>query len=74
MERLQNDVELVPDPVAHISISGMHTVEEIAEHVAETPPQMGPRTSRGASLGPLLIAAAVGAGLMYLIDSRRGRL
>ena len=56
------------DPVAHISISGMHTVEEIAEHVAETQPQMRRSRSRGASLGSLLLAAAIGAGLMYLFD------
>lgn len=73
METLQNDMDIVADPVAHISISGIHTVDEIAEHVAGTPPQMVRRGSRGASLGSLLIAAAIGAGLMYLLDPDGGR-
>jgi hypothetical protein len=56
--------ELVPDPVAHISISGVHGRDELNERLANAPAYQEGRRS---SVGLLLLAAALGAGLMYLL-------
>ena len=56
--------ELVPDPVAHISISGVHGRDELDERLANAPTY---EERRKTSLVPLLLAAALGAGLMYLL-------
>jgi hypothetical protein len=63
--------EIVPDPVSHISISGVHGQEEVIEHIANAAPQPatnGRGRSRASSVGTLLLGAALGAGLMYLFD------
>src|SRR5437762_12425162 len=64
--------ELVPDPVGHISISGVHGGDELDDRLAN-PPRKSPSGRRGDSVAPLLVGAAVGATLMYLFDPARGR-
>jgi hypothetical protein len=74
MEALPNDLDLVADPVSHISISGFHGVEEVTDHLDSALTQAelnGAR--RGPSLGTLLLGAAIGAALMYIIDPEGGR-
>jgi hypothetical protein len=56
--------ELVPDPVGHISISGVHGRDELKERLANAPTYQKGRTS---PLPLLLLGAALGAGLMYLL-------
>ena len=55
--------ELVPDPVGHISISGVHGRDELNERLANAPEfQEGRRNPAGY----LVLGAAIGAALMYL--------
>ena len=55
--------ELVPDPVGHISISGVHGRDELNERLANAPEfQEGRRNPSGY----LILGAAIGAALMYL--------
>jgi len=56
--------ELVPDPVAHISISGVHGRDELDERLANAPEYQDKRRS---PVGFLLLGAAIGAALMYLL-------
>ena len=58
--------EVVADPVGHISISGVHGRDELAERLAHAPKYratVGPLTPVKA----LVLGAAVGAALMYLL-------
>jgi hypothetical protein len=54
--------ELVPDPVGHISISGVHGRDELNERLANAPEYQEGRRN---PVGYLLLGAAVGAALMY---------
>jgi len=56
--------ELVRDPVGHISISGVHGRDELNERLANAPVY---EEGRKNPLGLLLLGAALGAGLMYLL-------
>jgi hypothetical protein len=56
--------ELVPDPVGRISISGVHGRDELNERLANAP--VRERARRG-PVGFLLLGAAIGAALMYLL-------
>ena len=55
--------ELVPDPVGHISISGVHGRDELNERLANAPEY---QERRRHPVGYLLFGAAIGATLMYL--------
>jgi hypothetical protein len=74
MEQMPKNAESVVDPVSHISISGFHGVREVAEHLegAATQNELN-GTRRGPSLGTLLLGAAIGAAVMYLLDPDSGR-
>ena len=55
--------EIVADPVSHISISGVHGREALDERLANAP------TFReaGNPLAPLVLGAAIGAAIVYLL-------
>lgn len=55
--------ELVPDPVGHISISGVHGRDELNERLANAPEH---QERQRHPAGYLLLGAAIGAALMYL--------
>ncbi|MGH7677239.1 MAG: hypothetical protein ACRENU_02155 [Gemmatimonadaceae bacterium] len=55
--------ELVADPVAHISISGVHGRRELDDRLAQAPAFREP----GSQLKPLLLGAAIGAAIVYLL-------
>ena len=59
-----NTAEVVSDPVAHISISGVHGRRELAERLAHMPSHHA--GSQRAIIGAVVIGAVVGAALMYL--------
>jgi len=67
MERLPNDLDLVADPVSHISISGFHGAQEVTNHVdsALTQDELN-GTGRGSSLRTLLLGAVLGAAVTYV--------
>jgi hypothetical protein len=56
--------ELVRDPVAHISISGVHGRDELDDRLANI---RGPRPLPGLALGALVLGAAFGATVAYLL-------
>lgn len=62
--------DIVSDPVAHISISGVHGRSELNERMRHFAPPSGlaqaPAIARE-NLAPLLIGAAIGAALFYLL-------
>lgn len=60
---MQHQAELVADPVGHISISGVHGRDELRQRLAH-PPR---RSEEESALGPILVGAAIGAALMYLL-------
>ena len=60
---MQHQAELVADPVGHISISGVHGRDELNERLAQPPRRVHPESP----LKPILIGAAIGAALMYLM-------
>jgi len=67
----QAQSEIVSDPVGHISISGVHGRSELdlrRKHFEPHSPGLSdaPALARR-NLGPLLIGAAVGAVLVYLL-------
>ncbi len=67
----QSHSDIVTDPVGHISISGVHGRSELDErirHFAPHPPGLAdaPALARE-NLKPLLIGAAIGAALIYLL-------
>jgi len=55
--------ELVPDPVGHISISGVHGRDELNERLANAPDFQERRKN---PVGYILLGTAIGAALMYL--------
>jgi hypothetical protein len=55
--------EIVADPVSHISISGVHGRDELDDRLANAP-DFRPAGSR---LTPLLVGAAIGAAIVYLL-------
>jgi hypothetical protein len=65
--------EVVPDPVGHISISGVHGRSELDERMRHFAPPRGlaaaPSLARE-NLKPLLIGAAIGAALIYFLKHR----
>ena len=68
--------DVVPDPVSHISISGVHGQEEVDERIAHATPQMatfpiGGGRTRARSVETLLLGVAIGAVLMYAFNSKR---
>ena len=63
--------DIVSDPVGHISISGVHGRTELDERVRHFAPH-SPRLSDAPALArenikPLLIGAAIGAAVIYLL-------
>lgn len=56
--------ELVSDPVGHISISGVHGRDELEERLAHPPSR---RNGQDANARSLLIGAAIGAAVVYLL-------
>jgi len=67
--------EIVPDPVSHISISGVHGRQELEERLASSPsPSPRPAASPAGSLGRLLVAGIVGAAVMFLLRPAAQRL
>jgi len=67
MERSSTDLDLVADPVSHISISGFHGVEEVADHLdtALTQDELN-GARRRSSLRTLLLGAVLGAAVVYV--------
>jgi len=57
--------EIVPDPVGHISISGVHGRDELNERLSHAPRPV--RRGENSALMPLLLGAAIGATLVYLL-------
>jgi hypothetical protein len=57
------DADLVADPVGHISISGVRGRDELEERLANAPAYKEAESP----LKPLLIGAAVGAAIVYLL-------
>lgn len=57
------DTGIVADPVAHISISGVHGRDELNQRLARVPS----RKDRRRPFIVLLIGAALGATVMYLL-------
>jgi hypothetical protein len=60
---IRETTELVADPVAHISISGVHGREALENRLANAPTFREP----GSQLTPLLLGAAIGAAIVYLL-------
>jgi len=58
--------EVVSDPVAHISISGVHGRGELNERLAHMPRHHN--GNQRAMLGAVVVGAVVGAALMYLFN------
>ena len=56
--------ELVTDPVGHISISGVHGRDELEARLAHPPSR---RNGEEATRRSLLIGAALGAAVVYLL-------
>lgn len=56
--------ELVRDPVSHISIAGIHGREELEDRLERLREQ---RPLPGLALGALVLGAAVGATVAYLL-------
>lgn len=56
--------EVVADPVGHISISGVHGRDELNERLAHSPSY---REARRRPLAMLLVGAALGATIVYLL-------
>jgi hypothetical protein len=70
----QSHSEIVSDPVGHISISGVHGRSELDErmrHFAPHPRGLAdaPALARE-NLKPLLIGAAIGAAVLFLLRRR----
>ena len=55
--------DVVADPVGHISISGVRGRDELEERLANAP-RFRPAES---PLKPLLLGAAIGAAIVYLL-------
>lgn len=66
---MSTSAELVPDPVSHISISGIHGRKALEERLARA--AAVPRSGNGDAVAPLLAGAILGAALMYLLNPRR---
>jgi hypothetical protein len=64
---MQQQPELVADPVGHISISGVHGRDELRQRLAHAPRQPQRYEEQESALKPILIGAAIGAALMYLL-------
>jgi len=62
---MQHEAELVADPVGHISISGVHGRDELRQRLAH-PPRYE-EAGAAHAFKPILIGAAIGAALMYLL-------
>ena len=67
MESSPHTLDVVADPVSHISISGFHGVEEVADHLdsARTQDELN-GSRRGSPLLALVAGAVIGAAIMYL--------
>jgi hypothetical protein len=66
---MSTSAELVPDPVSHISISGVHGRKALEERLAKAEVQTLPRT--GDAVAPLVAGALLGVALMFLFNPRR---
>lgn len=60
--------ELVPDPVSHISISGVHGRKALEERIANAEVQS--LRPNGDAVTPLVAGALLGAALMFLLNRR----
>jgi len=56
---------VISDPVAHISISGVHGRSELDERLAHVPSHHA--GNQRAMLGAVVVGAVIGAALMYLV-------
>jgi hypothetical protein len=65
--------EIVPDPVSHISISGVHGRQELEQRLASAP-RSTPGQHRLGSLPSLVIAGVLGAALMFLLRPVASRI
>lgn len=61
----QQRPDIVSDPVAHISISGVHGRTELDRRLREARPRLG--DAEVDTLKPFLLGAAVGAALILLL-------
>ncbi len=61
---MQQQAELVADPVGHISISGVHGRDELRQRLAHPPRRQAQEPD---ALTPIIVGAAIGAALMYLL-------
>ena len=66
-----NETDIVADPVAHISISGVHGGDELDERLAAAELELYEEGDRG-GFGRVVAGALVGAAIMYLLDPDRG--
>ena len=70
--RVTNKSDVVADPVGHISISGVHGRDELNDRLAHAPSASAASGSGiRRALGNILLGAAAGAFIMYLIDRNR---
>jgi hypothetical protein len=63
MTAVDTNPGVVADPVGHISISGVHGRDELDERLAHAPNFK----AAGSPLKPLVIGAAIGAAIVYLL-------
>lgn len=61
-------VDLVDDPVGHISISGVHGRKELEERLASQP--ASGRDGRPVAIGRIVAGALIGAALAYMLERR----
>lgn len=66
-----NSAESVSDPVAHISISGVHGRDELNDRLARAN-QMSRTPAQRGGLGILIFGVAIGAMIAFALG-RRGR-
>lgn len=64
------NTDIVTDPVAHISISGVHGRDELDRRLSQAP--RARENGRGPGIGRLIAGALIGAAAMYLLDPDRG--
>ncbi len=68
---MSTSAELVPDPVSHISISGVHGRRALEERLAKAKVQRP--AARDGFVAPLVAAALLGAALAYLLAPPKKR-
>jgi hypothetical protein len=71
IESSTSPVEVVNDPVSHISISGVHGRDELDDRLARAEERVNGREAP--PLGVLLVGAAIGIGVMLGVGALRRR-